>query len=393
MRKSLILLALCQALGMTMSTSMFTAGGLVGESLAPDPAWATLPISMQFTFTMLATLPASLLMQRKGRKFGFVLACLIMLAAGVGAAIAIYVRSFLGFAVSFMAFGIAMSFFQYFRFAAIDVVPDRYASRAISWVLAGGLIAAFTGPNLAAFTHLLDKTHPFLITMLCAIPIAVLMLGLLWRMHLPLPSVEEVTGTQRANGLIFRQPVLVVAVLCGMIAYGVMTLLMAATPLSMKGHGFHFGQTAFIIQWHIVGMFAPSFFSGALIARMGVLKVMLMGVVAYLLVVVLNLQPQTMVVYWFALVLLGIGWNFLFVGATTLLQAAWLPAEKGKVQGVNDTIVFSSSAIAAMSAGYLYAKLGWQTMSLVSLPFTCLAGILIIYLMLRQRKLAAPVPA
>ena len=369
-----------------MTSSLLTSGGLVGESLAPNPVWATLPTSMQFLFTMFATLPAALLMQRKGRRFGFMLACLIMMFAGIGAAIAIRAESFAGFVASTMGFGVAIGFFQLFRFAAMDVAPKHYASRAVSWVLAGGLIAAFTGPNMASLTHLIDTSHPFLVTMLCAIPIGVLMMTLLWKMDLPSPSAEEISGTQRPLITIIRQPTFIVAVVCAMIAYSMMTLLMTATPLAMKGHGFHFGQTAFIIQWHLVGMFAPSFFSGALIARVGVLKVMLAGAIAYILVVLLNMQSQTMLVYWFALVLLGIGWNFLFVGATTLLHETWLPAEKGKVQGINDTLVFSMSAMAAMGSGVLYANFGWKITNLVSLPFSVLAACLIIYLMIQRRK-------
>lgn len=375
---------------MTMTSSLLTSSGLVGESLAPNPGWATLPTSIQFLFTMFATLPAALLMQRKGRRFGFILACVIMMFAGVGAAVAIQAQSFAGFVVSTMGFGVAISFFQLFRFAAIDVAPAHYASRAISWVLAGGLIAAFLGPNMASITHLLDNKQPFFYTMLCAVPIGVLMITLLWKVDLPSPSITERSGEQRPLKIIVQQPVFIVAVVCAMIAYSMMTLLMTATPLAMKGHGYEFGQTAFIIQWHIVGMFAPSFFSGALIARVGVLKVMLTGVVAYFLVVLLNMQPQTMTVYWFALVLLGIGWNFLFVGATTLLQETWLPAEKGKIQGVNDTLVFSMSAMAAMGSGLLYANYGWKITNLVSLPFSALAACLIIYLMIKRHKSVEP---
>lgn len=322
MRKNLLLLALCQALGMAISSMLLSAGGLVGESLSPDSKWATLPLSVQLLFTMLATLPASLLMQRKGRRYGFVLACLIIILSGAGAALAIYSGSFIGFLLSTMGMGVALSFFQYFRFAAIDIAPLKYASRAISWVLVGGLLAAFIGPNLAAWTHLLNVTHPFLATMLSFIPISLVMIGLFWRLDLPQPTLEEIRGKQRPLKLIIRQPAFVVAVVSAMIAYGVMTLLMTATPLAMKGHGFGFGQTAFIIQWHLVGMFAPSFFSGALISRLGMLPVMLMGVFAYLAVAAINMQSQTLVAYWFALVFLGIGWNFLFVGATTLLHEA-----------------------------------------------------------------------
>ncbi len=385
MRRNLILLALCQALGMSVMSMLLSASGLVGLSLSADPAWATLPTSMQLLFTMLATLPASLLMQRKGRRYGFLLASLILIVAALAASWAIYQSSFSGFIFSMMAFGVAISFFQFFRFAAIDIAPPHYVSKAVSWVLAGGLLAAFLGPNLANWTHTMDAQHPFLYTMLFTIPIALLMVVMFRRMDLPLPDKQQQRGRQRPLREILSQPVFIVAVSAAMISYGVMTLLMTATPLAMKGHGFHFGQTAFIIQWHLVGMFAPSFFSGSLINRLGVLPVMLLGVLAYLIVVVINLSMQSMTGYWLALVLLGVGWNFLFIGATTLLHEAWLPAEMGRVQGINDTLVYSMSTIAAMSSGVLYASVGWKVTNLFSLPLSLIAGGMIIYLMFKRR--------
>ncbi len=376
---------------MTIASALLAAGSLVGESIAPDPKWATLPLSGLFLFTMLATLPASLLMQRRGRRFGFVLAAIILMLSGAGAALAIYVESFVGFIASLMGIGVAAGFFQFFRFAAVDVAPAKYASKAISWVLAGGLLAAFLGPNLAAQTQMMDIEHPFLITMLFSIPIGLIMLVLVWKMKLPMPTEEEVSGQQRRLKEIISQPVFIVAVVSAMVAYGVMTLLMTATPLAMKGHGFVFGQTAFIIQWHLVGMFAPSFFTGFLIERFGVLQIMLMGTLAYLCVVALNMQTQTMTVYWFALVLLGVGWNFTFIGATTLLQEAWKPAEKGRVQGINDTLVYSVSAIAAMGSGILYAEFGWERTNIISLPFTFIAAALIFYLLMARKRENQPV--
>jgi len=371
---------------MTILSMLLSLGGLVGQALASDPDWATLPVSAQLLFTMLATLPASLLMQRKGRRYGFMLACLILIVAALAAAWAIYKSSYIGFTLSLAGFGVSLSFFQFFRFAAIDVAPDHYVSKAVSWVLAGGLLAAFLGPNLAAWTRDFDPQHPFLLTLLSTIPIALLMLLMFWRMDLPAPDRCERDGKQRRLSRIVAQPVFLVAVVAAMVAYSVMTLLMTTAPLAMKGHGFHFGQTAIIIQWHLVGMFAPSFFSGALIERFGVLSVMLAGVAAYIIVVILNLSEQSMSHYWFALVLLGIGWNFLFVGGTTLLHEAWLPAEKGRVQGINDTLVFSMSALAAIGSGLLYNNLGWAITSLISLPFTLISGALIIYLIRLRRQ-------
>ena len=372
---------------MSMNASLISGSGLVGEALSPSARWATLPISGLFLLTMLSTLPASLLMQRKGRRFGFVLACFIMMLGGVITAFSIYHSSFIGFVAGAMVFGIAMGFFQLIRFAAIDLVPEEYVSKAISWVLLGGLLAAFLGPNIASFTYLLDARHPFFATMLSAIPLAMIMIFFLNKVDFPPVSAEEISGKQRPLRQIIKQPVFIVAVGCAAIAYSVMILLMTATPLAMKGHGFAFQQTAFIIQWHFVGMFAPSFFTGSLINRFGVLRVMMVGVIAFLFVVALNMQSQShsLATYWLALLLLGVGWNFLFVGATSLLHEVWLPAEKGKIQGINDMFVFSMSALGAMSSGYLYSSVGWSAVNFVTLPFITLAGSLIIYSKFRHK--------
>lgn len=376
---------------MSMNASLIGSGSIIGASLSSNPNWATVPMSALFLFTTLATFPASILMQRKGRRFGFIFACLVLMLGGIVSAFAIQHASFLGFIVGSMIFGVSMGFFQLIRFAAIDIAPVKYLSKAVSWVLLGGLLAAFLGPNMAAATHMLDAEHPFYYTMLCAVPLGIAMIVLLSKVDFPTPSVEEISGYQRPLKEIITQPIFIVAVVCAMIAYGLMILLMTATPLAMKGHGFEFKHTAFIIQWHFVGMFAPSFFTGNLIERFGVLRVMMAGVIAYLLVVVLNMQPQSLSVYWFALVLLGIGWNFLFIGATSLLSGAWLPAEKGRVQGINDTLVFSMSALAAMSSGVFYSSIGWKAMNLVSLPFCAVAISLIIYLMWkRESPVSAP---
>ena len=213
------------------------------------------------------------------------------------------------------------------------------------------------------------------------------MIFFLNKIEFPAVSAEEISGEQRPLRQIIKQPVFIVAVGCAAIAYSMMILLMTATPLAMKGHGFAFQQTAFIIQWHFVGMFAPSFFTGSLINRFGVLRVMMVGVIAFLFVVALNMQSQShsLATYWLALLLLGVGWNFLFVGATSLLHEVWLPAEKGKIQGINDMFVSSMSALGAMSSGYLYSSVGWNVVNIVTLPFIALAGGMIIILKFRHK--------
>ena len=325
-------------------------------------------------------------MQNHGRRAGFTLGALCMILAGILCALAIYSQQFWLMCLGMIAGGAAIATFQFFRFAALDVAPAGWESRAISWVLAGGLLAAFMGPNLAIFTRNLISTHPFSASYLAAIPISLLILFLITRMDLPKPKIVEVEHIdERPTRDIIKQPTFIVAVVSATFAYGIMNLLMTATPISMQGCGFDFPTTANVIQWHIVGMFLPSFFTGNLIKRVGVLPIMLTGAGLLGGVVAINLDGQTEAHYWSALVMLGVGWNFLFIGGTTLLATTYRLSEKGKVQGINDTLVFSLTALTAFSSGYLHDKIGWQAMNWLTVPFIMLAASLVLGLILLRR--------
>ncbi len=374
---------------MLSSTSLTMAtSALVGVVLAPTPTLATLPLGLGYLCIMITMFPASLLMKHYGRRVGFALGGTAGLIGGSTSALGIYLGSFTLFCAGSALFGVANGFSQYYRFAAAEIVDESYKSRAISWVLAGGLVAAFVGPNTASLTRefipgaLFSASYAF-IALFCA---GVIIIQFFIR--IPMPSIEEKEGHKRPLGFVLTQPVFLVAVLCAMIAYGTMNLLMTATPLAMNHRGMAFGDTAIVIQWHIVGMFAPSFFTGSLIHRFGVLKIMFIGALALVGCALVALNGQLYAHFLFGLVLLGIGWNFLYIGGTTLLTEVYLPAEKGVIQGINEFMVFSATAFTALSSGYLHHTLGWQTLNRYTIPLVCFAACIIVLLgwQLRQRQ-------
>ena len=387
-KKNLLLLATCQGLMLSCTSLAMTTSALVGVALAPAPILATLPLGLTYLCIMITMIPASLLMKHYGRRVGFALGGAAGLIGCSTSAVGIYVGSFTLFCTGSALFGIANGFSQYYRFAAAEIVDKSYKSRAISWVLAGGLVAAFIGPNTATLTRELIPQALFsasyaTIALFCA---GVIIIQLFIR--IPMPSDEEKEGHKRPARFVLTRPIFLVAVLCAMIAYGTMNLLMTATPLAMNHRDMAFADTAVVIQWHIVCMFAPSFFTGSLIHRYGVLKIMFIGALALLGCALVALNGQLYEHFLVGLVLLGIGWNFLYIGGTTLLTEVYLPAEKGMIQGINEFMVFSATAFTAFSSGYLHHTLGWETLNRYTIPVVCFAGCLILFLswQLRQRQ-------
>lgn len=386
--RNVALLAVCQALAMSGASLIATTSALVGNGLAENKAYATVPLALQYGATMLATIPAAHLMRRFGRRA----AC--MGAAGIGmlgaalSMIAILQGDFHFFGASSAVTGLFFGFVIQFRFAAADVTEARDRGKAISWVLAGGVIAAVLGPNLARATR--DWFEPvlfagcyFALIFVCAAVMAVLAF-----VRIPTPSAEERRGDGRSFREIVKQPVCLTAILCGPLSYAVMSTLMTATPLAMLACDHGFGDTAFVIQWHILGMYAPSFVTGFLIARLGVLNVMAAGSALFVLCIAINLAGNSVVHFWASLTLMGVGWNFVFVGATTLLTESYRPAEKAKMQGINDFLVYGTVTISALISGKLHHFIGWEALNLAASPFvaaTVAAG-----LWLRARRAAQP---
>ncbi len=373
MYKNILVLAICNALIMSSTSLTMTSSALVGYSLATESIYSTLPLGITYMSVMAGLIPISLFMQKYGRKLGFYIGAASGLLGGGLAAMGIYTGSFFLFAVAGIFQGFSMASAQFLRFAAAEVVDQEYRSRAISWVLAGGLVAAFLGPSIARFTNQLSSLPPFTVAFGSIIVMSALVLVILSFASLSSPAKSPEVEDKRPLIYIIVLPGFIVAALCAMIAYGTMNLLMVSTPLAMQDSGLTFDQIAVVIQWHIVGMFAPSFFTGHLIHRFGVLKIMLLGILALCISIGSGVSGDMYAHYLVGLVALGIGWNFLFVGGTTLLTEVHRPSEKGMVQGLNDFLVFSVVATTAAISGYLHFHIGWTVLNLATIPALIIA--------------------
>jgi len=384
MRKNIALLAICQALMMTCNSLVIATSALVGLALASDKWLATLPLGLQFLATMSLTLPASLLMKRVGRRAGFQLGAVLGLGGALLCTYGIFAHGFAAFCGGAFLLGAFNAFGQYYRFAAADTATLQFRSQAISLVLAGGVVAAFAGPNLAIWTRAMFDTALFAGSYASLIALYAASVLVSSFIAIPPPAEAERRQSGRSLGDIMRRPDFIVAVFSAMIAYGVMNLLMTSTPLAMQRNGHSFGATAFVIQWHVLGMFAPGFGTGRLIKHVGLLNVMLAGSVLLGVCAGVNLLGVSVVHFWLGLLLLGVGWNFLFTGATTLLTEIYTAAEKAKVQGINDLLVFATVTLSATSSGALHHSIGWTAVNLAVAPLIILSLLAIIWLRWRR---------
>jgi predicted MFS family arabinose efflux permease len=358
------ILALCQALTMTCSALVISITALVGDQLAPRPGLSTLPLALQFLALMAVSPLASQFMKRFGRRAGFTQGSLIGIAGGLLGVLAIRQDSYLLYCLAAVLTGAFLAHGMYYRFAAADAVEPVWRSRAISLVMAGGVLAAVLGPQIANHSRALIPDAAFAGGYLAIAGLCALALLLVQFTRIPRPTAEERRAGGRPLGRIVRQPVLLMAVFCGMVGYGAMNLIMSITPPAMMGHHHAFGDAAMVIQWHVFAMFAPSFFTGHLIHRLGVRSVMAAGAVAMLGAVAVNVSGTGIAFFAAGLVLLGLGWNFLFVGGTTLVTELHAQAEKAKVQAFNDVLVFGTVAATALLSGVLYDTLGWTAVNL-----------------------------
>ena len=390
-QRNVLLLALCQAFFMTSTSAIFTVAALVGLDLAADKAFATLPIAMQFATMMVVTIPASLLMKRIGRRDGFTVGLAVGLVGAGLAVLAIRNSDFVLFCVACALVGAFNGFAQYYRFAAADAAADEFKSRAISLVMAGGVVAS-VGPLLAHGAKNLLAQDLFAGVYVAVAGLYVASLVALRFITIPRPSEEERHGGGRPLHRIMRQPVFIVAVAGGVIGYMMMSLLMTSTPLAMQVEGHSFADTAQVIQWHVFAMFAPAFFTGHLIRRFGTLPVMTAGAVLLAVCVGVNLHGPAVADFLIANMALGVGWCFLFVGATTLVTEAHSASEKAKTQAANDFIVFGSVACAALLSGVLHELIGWKVMNYAVLPFLVIVLFALFALLRNQRRRAAKHP-
>ena len=368
MKRNLILLSLSQAILVTCTSLLLTSSAVVGMALAGNKSLVTLPLALMFLTQMVTTVPASLYMQRVGRRLGFMTSAIAGLAGAVVATGGVFKSDFSIFCLGTALIGVFNGFGQYYRFTAAEVVPEEYHSRAISYVLAGGVIAAFAGPNLANWSrHLL--TDEFAGSYASLIGLYLLAFGFAYFMRIPKPVPVLRAQSGRPLAAIARQPAYLVAAAGAMVGYGVMNFIMIATPLAMQGYAHPFSDTAFVIQWHVFGMFVPSFFTGHLIKRFGTSNIMLTGILLLGLCVWINFTGTTVTHFWGALLLLGLGWNFLFVGATTLLTETYSLNEKAKAQALNDFFVFGTVTLTSFSSGAVQHALGWETVNMAVIPF------------------------
>ncbi|NJN86399.1 MAG: MFS transporter [Leptolyngbyaceae cyanobacterium SL_7_1] len=378
-RKAVFLLALCQALAMTGSIVLFTIAALIGSTLATDKSLATLPLALLQLATMLTTIPAALILKQWGRKFGFIVGVLVgLIGAGLGV-YAVFTGSFVLFNLATLLYGIFNGFVGYYRFAAADVATEAFRSRAISFVIAGGILAALVAPALATWTKdWLPVTFAGgLVTIALLQLLTVLLLSLV-----DLPPLTQQKHLERARGLgaIAQQPVFIVAVLGSMVGYGVMALLMTATPLAMVAVDHPFHTAAAVIQWHVLGMFVPSLFTGYLIARFGVLTIILLGIGLNGVCMAINLAGTDASHFFSALLLLGIGWNFMFIGSTTLLTQAYTPAERAKTQATHDFLMLSFVAFTTFLSGRVLNNWGWVEVNYIGLALMAVALLAVLYL-------------
>ena len=391
-RRNVIVLVAAQAILGSQMSVIFIVGGLAGQILAPNPCIATLPLSMIVLGSALTARPLARFMQDHGRQAGFLLA---VLAGATGAALSawgLWAGSFWSFMAGSLLTGVYMSAQGFYRFAATDLAPEDYAPRAISWVMAGGLASAIIGPALVRATDGLTAV-PFLATYLAVIGLNALGPFLFAFLQSPKALTDRTpVASGRPVRQLLRQAQIAVAMICGMVAYALMNLVMTSTPLAVVGCGFAPTDAANIVSAHVLAMFAPSFFTGHLIARFGAERIVAIGLFLLALAGAAALSGVGLSNFFVALILLGMGWNFGYIGATAMLTRAHTPEERGRVQGLNDAVVFGGVFLASLSSGGLMNCLGgtpqagWNAVNLAMLPFLVLAGGALIWLMLRPRE-------
>lgn len=371
-RRNVLLLAISQALMLSVIVMSMALGAVLGGNLAPDKGFATLPIAVMVIGTALTSLPAAMLMRRLGRRTGFLLGAALGIAGSLLCAFALEQKSFSLFVAGHLLIGSYQGFASYYRFAAVEATEASYASRAVAWVVAGGIVAAFLGPQLGQWGRDWVSGTFFIGSYLAQAALSVLALGILSQVQLkPVAVIHAINA--RPLREIFSQPVLQVSVLGAAIGYAVMAMVMTATPLAILGCGLPGTSITPVIQWHVVGMFAPSFFTGSLIKRFGAPRIMQLGFVLLLGHVLIALLGSEFLNFLSALILLGVGWNFAFIGGTTLLTQTYHPSEQLKVQAINEFLIFGLVAAATLSAGWLYDRFNWLTLNLAVVPLLVIA--------------------
>jgi len=384
-RGNVLILALSQALMLSAVVLSMTLAAILGAMLSSDKGLATLPVAAMVIGTAVASLPAAMLMRRVGRRPGFLVGALLGIGGSLLCALALHQSAFAAFVIGNFLLGSYQGFANYYRFAAVEAAGPDHASKAVSLVVAGGVAAAFLGPQIGLWGRDWIGGQLFVGSYLAQGVLSLIALGLLSCLRLPEPVAAQL-GHARPLREILAQLPLRVAIFGAAIGYAVMIMVMTATPLAILGCGLPESNVTPVIQWHVAGMFAPSFFTGALITRYGAPRIMQAGFVLLLGHVGLALSGVEFLHFLSALILLGVGWNFAYIGGTTLLTRTYLPAERLKVQAVNEFTLFGLAAPATLSAGWLYDRFGWVTLNLAVIPLLLAALIAVIAIERQLRR-------
>ena len=386
-RRNAMVLAVAQALAGGNNTVIVSTASIVGAVLAPDKGLATLPITAMVIGMWFGTLPVGWLARRFGRRFALQIGSVFGVLSGLISYSAVMNGQFWLLLIGTFCGGLYAAAHNSYRFAAADTASEAFRPKVVSWVLAGGVFAAVIGPQLVIFTKDLLSPHMFAASYLgqsaCAL-IAALVLMFVKIPPLPATRVENA----RPLGAIVRTPRFIVAVACGMASYAMMNMVMTSAPLAMVGCGHSVTDAALGIQWHVLAMYAPSFVTGSLISRFGVERITGIGLGLIALTAVVGIAGISVAHFWSALVLLGVGWNLAFIGATTMVTQCHRPHERNKVQAFNDFLIFGSMAVASFSSGQLLEYLGWQAINEVIFPTILVAGAMLVWLALRKQAAA-----
>ena len=389
-RRNALVLAAGQALAGANNTVIVATGSILGVMLAPDRSLATLPISTMVVGIWAGTLPLGFLAKRYGRRTAYASGAACGTIAGLIGYAAILQANFWLYLLATFFGGLYAASHMSYRFGAADTASAEFKPKAISYVMAGGLFAALLGPQLVIYTKDLMPPFLFAVSYLGQASFA-LIAGLIILMLFRAPQSDVHNGTDGGRPLseIARQPRFVVAVVCGVASYALMNLMMTSAPLAMFDCGHSVTNATLGIQWHVLAMYLPSFITGSLILRFGVARVTTAGLVILALSAAVGLSGITVAHFWIALILLGVGWNFAFVGATTMVTDCYRPQERNKVQAFNDFLIFGSMAIGSFASGSMLAHYGWYLVNVVMLPVVAVAGVMLLWLTLRERRALA----
>jgi MFS family permease len=384
-RRNAMILAVAQALAGGNNTVLISTGAIVGAMLAPDRGLATVPVTIYVCGMWLGTLPVGAIARRYGRQASFYYGTGFGVLTGLVACYAVLTASFLTFCVAALFSGFYASAHQSYRFAAADTASDTFKPKAISWVMVGGIVAGVLGPQLVIGTKDLWQPYLFAGTFLAQSLLALVSAAVLTLVKIPMPPPRTAANPGRPLAEIARQPRFIAAVACGVASYSMMNMVMTAAPLAMVECNHTVADATLGIQWHILGMFVPSLFTGSLIVRFGLERIMSLGLALIIVSTIISISGISLWHFWVGLCLLGVGWNFAFIGATTMVTQCHRPEERNKVQALNDFLVFGSMALGSLSSGLVLASFGWIAVNNIVFPVILAAAALLLWQTLRRR--------